>query len=255
MARNLIRWGVDHGVMNWVFASAAEVYGRVDGLATEGTATHPVIPYGRIKLAIEGLLNHMTNDLPDCHVAILRIGEVYGSQSRLLRELATRLRRGFCPCPGSGRVAVSFVHVQDVAQAFLRAVERAPMGVSVYNVADDEPATWRSFVRYLAELLGTRPPLFLPRSLAYTYMLGHQIRSRIINEEPVLTAHALRLLTTPKALSNQTIKQDLGFTPCFPNFRDGLEATLHGLSYDAQNGAAERGAPHQAAENRHSAFW
>jgi nucleoside-diphosphate-sugar epimerase len=244
IARNLIRWGVVHGVKNWVFASAAEVYGQVDGLATERTLTNPVIPYGHIKLAIEGLLNHMTHDLPDCRVAILRIGEVYGSESRLLRELATRLRGGFCPCPGSGRVAVSFVHVQDVAQAFLRAAERAPRGVSVYNVADDEPATWRSFVRYLAELLGTRPPLFLPRSLAYAYMLGHQIRSRIINEGPVLTAHSLRLLTTPKALSNQTIKQDLGFTPCFPNFRHGLEATLHGLSHDAQNDAAERSAPH-----------
>lgn len=254
IARNLIRWGVDHGVKNWVFASAAEVYGAVNGLATEQTATKPVIPYGHIKLAIERLLVQMANDLPDSRVVILRIGEVYGSQSRLLRELAARLKRGFCPCPGSGRVPVSFVHVQDVAQAFLRAAEHAATGVSVYNVADDEPATWRAFVRYLAELLGTRPPVFLPRSLAYAYMLGHQIKSRVINEEPVLTAYALRLLTTPKALSNQAVKQDLGFTPCFPNFRNGLEAILHGLSHDAQNGAAERSAPDEAAENRRSAF-
>jgi nucleoside-diphosphate-sugar epimerase len=114
---------------------------------------NPVIPYGHIKLAIEGLLAEMAKGLPDGRVVILRIGEVYGSESRLLRELATRLKRGFCPCPGSGRVAVSFVHVEDVAVAFLCALERAPSGISVYNVADDEPTTWRSFVRYLGDLL------------------------------------------------------------------------------------------------------
>jgi nucleoside-diphosphate-sugar epimerase len=231
IARNLIRWGVERDVKDWVFASAAEVYGRVDGVATEETVTKPVIPYGHIKLAVEGLLVQMAKDLPACRVVILRIGEVYGSESRLLRELATRLKRGFCPCPGSGRVGVSFIHVEDVAQAFLRAAERGPSGVSVYNVADDEPATWRSFVCCFGELLGTRPPMFLPRPLAYAYMLGNQLRSRISNQEPILTRHSLRLLTTPKALSNQAIKQELGFTLCFPNFRYGLEATVHGLSH------------------------
>ena len=247
IGRNLIRWGVDHRVKNWIFASAAEVYGRVNGLATEQTPTKPVIPYGHIKLAIERLLVQAAKSQLDCRIVILRIGEVYGSGSRLLRELAARLARGFCPCPGAGHVAVSFVHVEDVAQAFLRAAERAPMGLSIYNVADDEPTTWRSFVRFFAELLGTRAPVFFPYPVAYAYMLGHQLRSRIANKEPSLTAHALRLLTTPKALSNQAIKQGLGFTSCFPSFRCGLEATLDGLSHDTQNGAAERGAPHQAA--------
>lgn len=233
IARNLIRWGVAQGVKNWVFASAAEVYGRVRGMASEETLTRPVIPYGDIKLAIEGLLIQMAKDLPDCRVVILRIGEVYGSESRLLHELAARLRRGFCPMPGSGRVAVSFVHVEDVAQAFLCAAEHASNGVSVYNVADNEPTTWRSFVRYFGQLLGTHPPLFLPRPLVYTYMLGHQLRSRITNNQPVLTSNALRLLTTPKALSNQRIKQELGFTPRFANFRQGLEVAVHGLSHNA----------------------
>lgn len=233
IARNLIRWGIDHGVQKWVFASAAEVYGRVSGMASEDTLTRPVIPYGDIKLTIEGLLMQMAKDLPYCQVVILRIGEVYGGESRLLHELATRLRRGFCPLPGSGRVAVSFVHVEDVAQAFLCAAEYASRNVSVYNVADDQPATWRSFVRYFAELLGTRPPVFLPRPLVYAYMLGHQLRSRITNNPPVLTSNALRLLTTPKALSNQRIRQELGFTPRFANFREGLEEAVHGLSHHA----------------------
>jgi nucleoside-diphosphate-sugar epimerase len=233
IARNLIQWGGNRGVKDWVFASAAEVYGHVDGLATETSLTRPVIPYGHIKLAIEGLLVQTAKDLPNCRMVNLRIGEVYGSESRLLRELTTRLERGFCPFPGSGRVAVSFVHVEDVAVAFLCALERAPSGVSVYNVADDEPTTWRSFVCYLGDLLGTPPPVFLPHPLAYVYMVGHQLLSRIASREPVLTRHALRLLITPKALANQKIKRELGFTPRFANFRQGLEVTVHGLPNDA----------------------
>lgn len=137
IARNLVRWGVKNGVKNWVFASAAEVYGSLDGLGTEDSPARPLIPYGEIKLAVEGLLARMAGDMPECRLAILRIGEVYGSESHLVRELAMRFERGLCPWPGSGRVPVSFVHAEDAAQAFLRAAERAPGGISIYNVADD----------------------------------------------------------------------------------------------------------------------
>ena len=71
--------------------------------------------------------------------------------------------------------------------------------------------------------------MFLPHPLASIYMVGHQLGSRIARREPVLTRHALRLLTTPKALANQKIKRELGFTPRFANFRQGLEVTVHGL--------------------------
>ena len=82
---------------------------------------------------------------------------------------------------------------------------------------------------HLGDLLGTPPPVFLPHPLASVYMVGHQLISRMARREPVLTRHALRLLTTPKALANQKIKQELGFTPRFANFRQGLEVRVHGL--------------------------
>ena len=254
IARNVLRWGVDQGVQNWVFSSAAEVYGRVSGPATEATATRPVIPYGRVKLAIEQLFVEMAKERPDCRIAILRIGEVYGSESRLLRELGKRLQRGFCPLPGTGRVPVSFVHVDDVALAFLLAAQCAPRGVSIYNVADDEAATWRSFVRYYADVLGTRPPVPLPLPLVYGYMLAHQVASRIAGSGPLLTRQAIRLLTTPKALSNAKIKRELGFEPTLPNFRHGLEMTVHGLSHHAQNGAAQGSTARQITQDRDPHF-
>jgi len=239
IARNMAHWG---GVKNWVIASAAEVYGPIDGPGTEQSPLRPVIPYGAVKREVEEVFAA----LPGARVVILRIGEVYGHGSRLLGELSARLKRGLCPWPGSGRVPVSFVHVEDVAQAFLRAVERAPAGVSVFNVADSEPSTWRDFVCRAARLLGTPSPLFLPRALVRAYACGHEFASLIAGHPPVLTGHTLRLLTTPKALSTRRIVQELGFAPRYPGTGSGLEASL-GLSHHAQDGAAQRAATRASA--------
>lgn len=245
IARNLARWGRDNSVKNWVVASAAEVYGCIDGLGSEEAPTRPVIPYGAVKLAVEKLFRHAAK--PDGRLVLLRIGEVYGPKARLIRELTGRLKRGRCPWPGSGRVPVSFVHVEDVAGAFLCAAERAPEGIAIYNVADDAPTTWRAFVCRIAELQDCRPPIFVPRWLARAYAMVDEFASLMAGRPPVLTGHALSLLTTPKALSNRRIVAELGFRPRYPNWRAGLEATLHGLSHDAQDGRAQSGAARASA--------
>lgn len=238
MAKNLARWGVRSGVKNWVFASAAEVYGDLDALAAEDAPTRPVIPYGEVKLEAEQLFAAMAQDIPDCRVVILRIGEVYGRGSKLLREITGRLARGFCPWPGMGRVPVSFVHVDNVARAFVLAAGHARAGVSIYNVADSAPTTWRDFLRHIAAKLGARPPVFLPRALASGYVLGHRLACCLTGRAPTLTRNAVRLLTTPKPLSADKIAREMGFAPLYANHRAGLEEAL-GLPHDAEDGAAQ----------------
>ena len=231
MAHNLISWGLDKGIENWIFASAAEVYGDVHGIATEEAPTRPVIPYGHIKLLVERLLMEKIKDVSNSRVVILRIGEVYGSESRLINELSARLKRGFCPWPGSGHVPLSFVHVDDVAQAFLCAVQSAPVGVSVYNVADDTPGSWQEFLRRVADHCGAEPPVFLPTLLVHLYAVCSTLARRATSREPILTRQALRLITTPKALSNARLKHELGFHPRYPSFSEGLEEAFLGLSH------------------------
>jgi nucleoside-diphosphate-sugar epimerase len=231
MAHNVIHWGLAAGIKNWIFASAAEVYGDVHGIATEEAATQPVIPYGRIKLMVERLLIEKTKDISNRRVVVLRIGEVYGSEGRLITELTARLKRGFCPWPGSGHVPLSFVHVDDAAQAFLCAVQSAPAGVSVYNVADDMPVTWQDFLRRVAHLCRARPPVFFPKPLVYLYALCSSLGRRTTGREPTLTRQAIRLITTPKALSNTRLKHELGFQPRSPSYSEGLEEALRGVPH------------------------
>jgi nucleoside-diphosphate-sugar epimerase len=231
VARNVIRCGLEAGIKNCVFTSAAEVYGDVCGIATEETPTQPVIPYGRIKRMVERLLLEKIKCNSNCRVVILRIGEVYGYDGRLITELTARLKRGFYPWPGTGHVPVSFVHVDDVAQAFLFAVQSAPAGISVYNVADDMPTTWLDFLLRVARLLGARRPVFLPETLIHLYAACGTVACRAIGREPILTRQAVRLITTPKALSNTRLKHELGFQSRYPSYSEGLEEALRGVPH------------------------
>ncbi|HEY1205286.1 MAG: NAD(P)-dependent oxidoreductase [Bryobacteraceae bacterium] len=215
MARNLLTWG-SRSVRRWVFASAAEVYGDIAGEAGESWPCRPVIPFGRAKLEIERMFQ--AAELPE--LAICRLGEVYGPDSRILSELGGRLRRGFCPWPGDGEVKISFLHVEDAAEALLLAVAR---GSGVYNVGDCEPATWRQFLDSMAELLCVRRAIYLPLPVARCYAALASWADRAV------TPHVLRLLTTPKVLSSARIRDELGFVPRYPAFRAGLEEALRGL--------------------------
>ena len=239
MAVRLAEW---NGARNWVIASAAEVYGRIEGRGTEAAPLRPVIPYGAAKAAVERIFT----SLPAERVVILRIGEVYGPGSTLLNQICSRLSAGMCPWPGAGRVPVSFVHVDDVAAAFIAAASRAAKGVSVFNVADATPSSWRAFLLTAAGRLQTRPPVFLPLWLAQSYAAGMTLADRLAGRAPLATRHTVQLLTTPKPLSIARIVTELEFTPRHRDIGSGLEACL-GLSHHRQNGGPQRAAAHASA--------
>jgi nucleoside-diphosphate-sugar epimerase len=225
MAHNLVAWGRRHGARRFVLASAAEVYGPIEGVADEDWPCRPVIPYGRAKLEIEGLFR--AAGFPE--LAICRLGEVYGPGGRIMRELAGRLRSGFCPWPGAGRVDVSFLHVEDAAEALILACGADLAGCKVYNVADDVNGTWRQFIDEIASLLGTRRAVPLPlwAALGYSWMLSTS--SALLGRPATVTPHVLRLLTTPKVLSSACVKETLGFAPAHPSFSASLKGALVGL--------------------------
>ena len=225
IARNLLAWGRRQGVRRWVLASAAEVYGVVRGQADESWPCRPVIPYGIVKLEVERMFQ--AAGFPE--VAICRLGEVYGPGGRIMREIAGRLLSGFCPWPGDGQVPVSFLHVEDAAEALLLACERAVPGCRIYNAGDDEPATWRQFLDAIAVLLGARRARHLPEPAARGYAVCASWVDRLLRRPEAVTPHVLRLLTTPKVLSSARLREQLGFLPRYPAFSSGLPEALAGL--------------------------
>lgn len=126
---------VSAGARRFVFiSSGGAVYGSTRG-ADEATPPAPESPYGRNKLAAEGLV--AAANLP---TAIARLANVYGSGQRSDQEggvvaIFTEALRAGRPVVvhGDGGQARDFVHVDDVADALCRMVEDDVVGI--WNVA------------------------------------------------------------------------------------------------------------------------
>lgn len=137
---------------------------------------------------------------------VLRYGSLYGPGTIYAAggSMLLGVARGRVPIVGRGDGCFSFCHVEDAALATLCALERG--GPGVYNIVDDEPAPAREWLPHLAELIGAPPPRRVPRWLA---RLG-------------AGPYAVYLMTQQRAISNRKARDELGFVPSIPSWRDGL---------------------------------
>jgi nucleoside-diphosphate-sugar epimerase len=138
---------------------------------------------------------------------VLRYGNLYGpGASDSLVELVRKRR---LPILGDGAGIWSWTHIDDAASAAVVALER---GSDIYNVTDDEPAPVAEWLPYLAEVLGAKPPMRIPK------WFGRIAAGSVV----------VRWMTEARGASNQKAKQELGWQPAWPSwrvgFREGLRA-------------------------------
>ena len=146
--RSLLASCVAHGVRNFVFSSTAAVYGMPEaGLAAEDAPLAPINPYGTSKLMSEWMLRDVGAASPMRHV-VLRYFNVAGSDpsGRIGQSTrkATLLVKVACEASVGKREHVSifgtdyptadgtgvrnYIHVQDLANAHLLAVDYLAAG-------------------------------------------------------------------------------------------------------------------------------
>lgn len=231
--RNLIKLCLKHPVKCLVFSGTHLVYGDTGGgVASESTLVDPghLSPHPRARLAVEKLLleAHEKKGLP---AIILRLSTVYGAEGRLIKGLVSMIR-GETPFmfPGSGNATASFVHVADVAQAFVLALKKKPTG-EIYNVTDDTPATWNQFLEAFAHSLDKRGPRHLPAAVALLYAKVLQMKDQLLGQPVTISPELIKVWLVSRQCSNEKIKQQLGFAPRFPSFREGLEEVLTHYSF------------------------
>ncbi|NTX57354.1 NAD-dependent epimerase/dehydratase family protein [Myxococcus sp. CA039A] len=154
-------------VEHLVYASSSSVYGAdtPPPFAESASADHPLNVYSATKRAGE-LLAHTYGHLHALPTSGLRFFTVYGPWGRPdmapLRFLRA-LREGRpIDLYGEGRMRRDFTHVDDVAEAVLRVLDRPPSGTPPYrllNVGRGEPVSLRDFVAVLERHVGTRAVL------------------------------------------------------------------------------------------------
>ena len=157
------------GLEHLVYASSSSVYGAgtPPPFREDAAADHPLNVYAATKRADE-LLAHVYGHLHGLPTSGLRFFTVYGPWGRPdmapLRFLRA-LREGLLiDLYGEGRMRRDFTHVDDVAEAVLRVLDRPPTGAPPYrllNVGRGEPVALRDFLAVLERHLGTRARLNL----------------------------------------------------------------------------------------------
>jgi 2-alkyl-3-oxoalkanoate reductase len=156
------------------------------------------VPYAR-RLASE-------RELP---IATISIAGAYGPGSWFRESLHAYIARGWGMVIGEGENIWSFVHVDDVAEAYRLAVEKLPIG-RTFTLADDEPVRYADFANAVADHMGKPRVRHMPRWTA-DLLLGN-----------VLT----EALTLNQRVRNSTAKTELGWQLRYPTYREGIPASV-----------------------------
>jgi nucleoside-diphosphate-sugar epimerase len=139
---------------------------------------------------------------------VLRYGGFYGPGTSLAPggEQSEMVRKRKFPLVGSAAGVWSFVHIGDAADATVAAIDHGTRGI--YNVVDDDPAPVSEWLPALAQTLGAKKPLRVPRFVG-----------RLAAGE----AGAI-MMTEMRGASNAKAKRELGWQPAHPSWRQGFAA-------------------------------
>jgi nucleoside-diphosphate-sugar epimerase len=137
---------------------------------------------------------------------VLRYGGFYGPGTSLWPggEIPVLLCKRRFPQVGDGRGVWSFVRIDDAATATVAAIETGKGGI--YNIVDDSPEPVSEWLPGVADAVGAKPPLHVPRWLG-----------RLLAGQPLTV-----MMTEVRGASNEKAKRELGWSPKYPSWREGL---------------------------------
>jgi UDP-glucose-4-epimerase GalE len=177
---NLLECLRRHGVQRFVFSSTCATYGIPDVVPiTEETPQRPINPYGRTKLAIEFALGDYAHAY-GWGIAALRyfnaagahpdgsIGEDHSPETHLIPLViqAALGKRPHIEVFGTdyptpdGTCIRDYIHVDDLADAHLRALEQLKSGQQMhYNLGTGRGYSVREVIRTVEEVTGKPVPV------------------------------------------------------------------------------------------------
>ena len=199
---SLVRWAAARGGMDaLLYTGSTSVYPqgageRVDETSPVGAADER----GALLLEAERLVMEAVGAARRRFV--LRLAGIYGPGRH---HLLAQVRAG--EVSGGGEHRLNLIHRDDAAAAIVACLE-SPLGpgAHVFNAADDAPTPKAEVAAWLAERLGVAPPRFTG--------VAHPARRAIVPDRVIV---------------NAALRQQTGWCPRFPTFREGYESILsHG---------------------------
>jgi uncharacterized protein YbjT (DUF2867 family) len=203
---NLASLGFGHAPAVVAAASEAGI-GRAVFISTTAVTTTLAAPAKRVRLAAEQRIRASA-----LKWTILRPTMIYGAPGdRNLSRLLTLLHRApLLPVPGGGGYLQQPVHVADVADAVLSAVERPSTAGATYDIAGPEPLTFDELLRTSARAVASRTRFVpVPLTPVVAVVRGYER----LSPHPRIRAEQLLRLAEHKAYVIDSAARDLGFHP------------------------------------------
>ena len=189
------------GQSQWLgYLSSTGVYGdHQGGWVDESSASLSLGQQAKVRLNAEKAWGSLAKNhqLP---LHIFRIAGIYGPQ----RNALTRIAQGKIQTVYKENHFFSRIHVADIAAVLIASIKN-PNPISIYNVADDEPAPSYEVDAYASYLLNIPAPEKIPFELA------------------TLSPMTKEFYTHHRRVSNVKIKQELFVKLMYPTYREGLQ--------------------------------
>lgn len=185
----------------WVgYLSTTGVYGdHHGGWVDENSPLTPATKRGQLRVMAE----EEWRAIPNLPLHIFRLAGIYGPR----RGPFSKVRNGTARRIIKEGQVFSRIHVEDIAQTLAASIENPNPGAA-YNLCDDDPAPPQDVIGYAAELLGVP----IPEAVNF--------------EDADLSPMARSFYAESKKVRNDRIKNELGVTLKYPDYRTGLRALL-----------------------------
>ncbi|MEO8548913.1 MAG: aminotransferase class I/II-fold pyridoxal phosphate-dependent enzyme [Kofleriaceae bacterium] len=234
--KNLLEAAASGGsAERFLHLSTTDVYGYPVKACDETVEPRDVgLPYNRSKLLGEQavLECHKQTGLP---VTIVRPVTVYGPRSKdWVIEIGKLLRTGKMMFVDGGSSCAGFLYIDNAVDGIIAAATSARTNGLVYNLRDGSNETWRDYVDALAAGMKAKP---VRKSMSSRLALGIARASEAVygglrvRARPLLTRHAVYLMSRDQGYGIDRARQDLAFTPSV-DFDAGMAATLRWLESD-----------------------
>ncbi len=198
----------------FVQLSSVMVYGFTfpDGVGEDGPFRGEGNAYCETKLAGDQLVLEAARDR-GARALVIRPGDVYGIGSTpwVDRPLAL-MRQGLFVLPDHGRGVINHVHVDNLIDCILAAVEREAWG-RAYNLTDGQRTTCAEYFARVAALAGRSRVRTAPTALLRPLFTTIARASRWVGREPPATEEALAFLLRPGTYSIARAQRELGYAP------------------------------------------
>ena len=214
------------GVKRFLYCSSTEAMGPIASPpGDEDSPLNPQYEYGRSKARAEELVRSSGLDW-----TILRPSGIYGPSNvdDVAYYFITSFK-GFASkfIIGSGKNLIQFVHVKDVVQGFMKALDRPVSVRGTYIITQARPYTYEEVYRVLARIFGQKEPRWrMPRSLAKLMMLPIEGVSLLIGRENFLyRRETVESVTSDRAFKIDRARRDLGYEPVY-DLPEGMAETV-----------------------------